>query len=538
MVNTDFEKIYLNQSRAGGRMRIAESGLGWKASASSGSTSQPFLLPREEILIASWSRGSKGYELRVQTKNKGVVSLDGFDHDDFTQLKQELTRNFHINLEHREHSLRGWNWGKTDLARNELIFNVNNKPAFEIPYSDISNSNLTGKNEVALEFNLDNNKNGDEIVEMRFYVPGTIENETTIVKNETNGDVIEEAVVNETSAAQQFYEQLKDKADIGQVAGEAIVSFSDVLFLTPRGRYDIDMYPSSLRLRGKTYDYKIQYEQIERIFSLPKPDETHHLIVLQIDPPLRQGQTRYPFLVLQFVKDEETELELNVSDEDFEKKYKDRLKKTYDAPTNVVMSHCLRGLTERKLITPGAFQSRYLQAGVPCSVKASEGYLFPLDRCFLFVTKPTLYIPYSEISSVVMSRTGGGVSASRTFDLEVNVIGSNQPHVFSNIDREEQEFIESFCKEKGVKVKNEEKIAKARLAKALEQEANDDDDEDADMGSAGDEDEDEDVDFQSGSDSDVAEEFDSDAAPSSDDDEEIADSKETDDRPPKKKAKN
>ena len=55
------------------------------------------------------------------------------------------------------------------------------------------------------------------------------------------------------------------------------------------------------------------------------------------------------------------------------------------------------------------------------------------------------------------------------------------------------------------------------------------------MGSAGDEDEDEDVDFQSGSDSDVAEEFDSDAAPSSDDDEEMADSKETDDRPPKKR---
>ena len=57
---------------------------------------------------------------------------------------------------------------------------------------------------------------------MRFYVPGTIENETTIVKNETNGDVVEEAVVNETSAAQQFYEQLKDKADIGQVAGKPL----------------------------------------------------------------------------------------------------------------------------------------------------------------------------------------------------------------------------------------------------------------------------------------------------------------------------
>ncbi|KAI5963261.1 POB3 [Candida pseudojiufengensis] len=546
MVNTDFERIFLNQSRASGRLRIADSGLGWKATnnpTSNGSTSnqQPFLLPREEIIVATWSRGSKGYELRIQTKNKGVVILDGFHVDDFAQLKQELTRNFHINLEHKEHSLRGWNWGKTDLARNELIFNVNNKPSFEIPYDSISNSNLTGKNEVAVEFNLDGGKDklGDEVVEMRFYVPGTtMDLETKIIKNEDGEEeeIVETNPDSEQNAAQVFYEQLKDKADIGQIAGEAIVSFSDALFLTPRGRYDIDMYSNSLRLRGKTYDYKIQYEQIERIFSLPKPDEVHHLMIIQIDPPLRQGQTRYPFLVLQFVRDEETELELNLSDEEFEEKYKNRLKKSYDAPTHIVMAHCLRGLTEKRLITPGSFQSRFLQPGITCSVKASEGYLFPLERCFLFVTKPTLYIPYSEISNIVMSRTGGGVSASRTFDLEINIVNSNQKHIFGSIDREEQENIERFCKEKNIRVKNEEKIAKQRLAKALEQEADmDDDDGDVDMGSAGDDDEDEDNDFQSDSDSDVAEEFDSDAQDSSGDDE----GGENDNNgPPTKKAKN
>lgn len=544
MVNTDFERIFFKQSRGSGRMRIADSGLGWKASASATNGSatpeqQTFLLPREEILITTWSRGSKGYELRIQTKNKGVVLLDGFHPDDFAQLKQELTRNFHVNLEHKEHSLRGWNWGTTDLARNELVFNVNNKPSFEIPYDAISNSNLTGKNEVAIELNLDrsNKKMGDEVVEMRFYVPGTtIEQETTTVKNEDGEEeeVVSTNIDTEQSAAQTFYEQLKDKADIGQIAGEAIVSFGDALFLTPRGRYDIDMYSNSLRLRGKTYDYKIQYDQIERIFSLPKPDEVHHLIILQIDPPLRQGQTRYPFLVLQFVKDEETELELNLSDEEFEEKYKNRLKKTYDAPTHIVMAHCLRGLTEKKLVIPGAFQSRFLQPGISCSVKASEGYLYPLERCFLFVTKPTLYIPYSEISNVGLSRAGGGVSASRTFDLEINIIGSTVKHVFGSIDREEQENIEKFCVGKGIRVKNEEKIAKQRLAKALEQEADmDADDNDVDMGSAGDDDEDEDDDFQSGSDSDVAEEFDSDAAESSGEEE-----GEGDDRPPAKKPKN
>lgn len=537
MANTDFEKIYLNQSRLTGRMRIADSGLGWKAAQSSSdpSNNEPFLLLAEEILTAHWSRGSRGYELRIQTRNRGVVSLDGFDQEDFSKMKQELQRNFHIALEHKEHSLRGWNWGQTDLARNELIFNVNNKPGFELPYADITNSNLTGKNEVAVEFNLGNdNKAGDELVEMRFYIPGVVENETTKTYEGENGEQKQEEETEEISAASAFYDQLKDKADIGQVAGEAIVSFSDVLFLTPRGRYDIDMYSTSLRLRGKTYDYKIQYKQIERIFSLPKPDDVHHLIVLQIDPPLRQGQTKYPFLVLQFSREEETELELNLADDVYESTYKDRLKKKYDTQTHLVIAHCLKGLMERRLIVPGSFQSRFMQAGVACSLKASEGYLYPLDRCFLFVTKPTVYIPYSEVSNVTMSRTGGGVSASRTFDLEVNLRGSGPSHVFANIDKEEQEAVERFCLEKGLRVKNEEKMAKAMLAKAMNEEDDDDDDADVDMGSAGEEESDDDGDFGSASDSDVAEEFDSNASASDSEEE----TNKEDDRPPKKKSKN
>ncbi|EDK36631.2 hypothetical protein PGUG_00729 [Meyerozyma guilliermondii ATCC 6260] len=513
MVNIDFEKIYLNQSKQSGRMRVADSGLGWKAS---GEAKEPFLLPTEEMLSTIWSRGCRGYELRVQTKNKGVISLDGFAVEDYAQLKQEMQRNFSLNLEHREHSLRGWNWGKSDFARNELVFQVNNKPAFELPYADISNANLTGKNEVAVEMNLDSGKAGDELVEMRFYIPGMVENE----EKKDEKDEAETAVSTETQAS-VFYEQLKDRANIGQVAGEAIVSFSDVLFLTPRGRYDIDMYPGSLRLRGKTYDYKIQYKQIERIFSLPKPDDTHQLMVLQIDPPLRQGQTRYPFLVMQFAKEEEIEVELNVSDEDYEK-YKERLKRSYDAQTYLVMSHCFKGLSERRVIVPGSFQSRFAQPGVSCSLKASEGYLYPLERCFLFVTKPTIYIPFSEVSSVSMSRTGTGGVTSRTFDLEVTLKGSGS-HVFANIEKEEQETIENYCTSKGLKVQNEEKIAKAMIAKAINEA-----DEDVDMGSA--DSESEDGDFDAQSESDVAEEFDSEASASDS-------GADDDDEPPKKKVK-
>jgi structure-specific recognition protein 1 len=150
----------------------------------------------------------------------------------------------------------------------------------------------------------------DELVEMRFYIPGTVAKKE---KGEENGKSDEEDV-EEQNAANLFYETLMDKAEIGDVAGDTFATFLDVLHLTPRGRFDIDMYESSFRLRGKTYDYKIQYQSIKKFFLLPKNDDTHTLITLGLDPPLRQGQTRYPFLVMQLKLDEEISIDLNMTE--------------------------------------------------------------------------------------------------------------------------------------------------------------------------------------------------------------------------------
>lgn len=50
---------------------------------------------------------------------------------------------------------------------------------------------------------------------------------------------------------------------------------------------------------------------------LPKPDDMHTLITIGLDPPLRQGQTRYPFLVMQFKREEEVVIELNMTEYSF-----------------------------------------------------------------------------------------------------------------------------------------------------------------------------------------------------------------------------
>lgn len=119
-----------------------------------------------------------------------------------------------------------------------------------------------------------------------------------------------------------------------------------------RGRFDIDMYEASFRLRGKTYDYKIQYEAIKKFMVLPKPDEMHCMLCIGLDPPLRQGQTRYPFVVMQFKKDEEVTIDLNLEESELQSKYKDKLEPHYEEPLHHVVAKIFRGLANKKISSP------------------------------------------------------------------------------------------------------------------------------------------------------------------------------------------
>lgn len=57
------------------------------------------------------------------------------------------------------------------------------------------------------------------------------------------------------------------------------------------GRFDVDMFADSLRLRGKTYDYKILYESLVKMFLLPKTDEVHVQFIVR--PETVQTQLCY-----------------------------------------------------------------------------------------------------------------------------------------------------------------------------------------------------------------------------------------------------
>jgi structure-specific recognition protein 1 len=73
-------------------------------------------------------------------------------------------------------------------------------------------------------------------------------------------------------------------------------------------------------MRGQKYDYKIRYDDINRLFLLPKPDEVHMAFVIALDKPIRQGQQRYQYLVMQACKDPD-EVTVNLDEETLQKDY-------------------------------------------------------------------------------------------------------------------------------------------------------------------------------------------------------------------------
>lgn len=447
---------------------------------------------------------ARNFQLRIELKgdesdeSAHLATFENFQRDDHERLATVVRDCYDKPLEVLELSLRGWNWGSAEVDERDMKFVVRNKLAFALPLANIANSNIAGRTEVSMEFlnpkeqqpeqntgassgagglpfNGPKRNRPDQLVEMRLYIPGQIEreDEEEDVKKPVNDD--EEAdEEEEESAATAFHNAIKAKADIGQVAGDGILVLKEVLVLTPRGRYDIDLFPEFLRLRGKTYDYKILYSSITQLFLLPKPDDIHVLFVIALEPPIRQGQTRYPFLVLQFPREEEMDAELNLDEDTIQTKYEGKLKKRYEEPTFRIVTNLFRVLSQQKVNVPTGFTSSIGQESVRCNVKANDGTLYPLNKSLIWVSKQTILVPYSDVYQLVFSRVGGAVASAKTFDLRVETRHGGD-HTFQSINREEFDSLNNFFAERKIRIKNELADDAASMGKAVDELLDEDD---------------------------------------------------------------
>ncbi|VDO03787.1 unnamed protein product [Rodentolepis nana] len=392
-----------------------------------------------DIDSAQWVNRAAGQCLRLKLRNDSVHRYDGFGEIEAEKFSSYFKKNFNMDVEKREISYKGFNWGDVVFEGNVLEFVCKNALAFDVPLSNISNAS-SNKNEVILEFH----PNDDAelcLSEMRFHTPST----------ETDKD----------GAATEIYNQVIDKADIIQVTGDSLVEFKGISYLQPRGRYDVKLYTTFIHLHGKSFDYKIPKNTIIRFLLLPHPDNRQMFFAAQVDPPLKHGQTRYHIIVMVFEKDKDVEIELTATDDYLQKNYEGKLTQVMVGPEYDLFARLCKILYGQKITGPGSFKSKNGGSAIACSHKTCVGLLYPLERGFFFVPRPPVSIRFEEIASVNFSR-GTGALRSFDFDIETRV---GVTHTFVSIERDEYHKLYDYVRDKRLSIKNIEDNETAYRAK-------------------------------------------------------------------------
>uniref|UniRef100_A0A8C6TIV0 FACT complex subunit SSRP1 n=1 Tax=Neogobius melanostomus TaxID=47308 RepID=A0A8C6TIV0_9GOBI len=410
----EFNDIYqqVKGSWNDGRLRFSKQNIVYKSSK----TGRVDSIAASDLDFAQWRRVCLGHGIKLCSSTGHVYKYDGFKDTDFEKISEFFKVNYKVELTEKDMCVKGWNWGTAKFSGPLLSFDVNDNPAFEIPLSNVSQC-ATGKNEVTLEFH-QTDETEVSLMEVRFYVPPS--------QSDERQDPVE-----------AFAQNVLSKADVIQATGDAVCIFKELQCLTPRGRYDIRIYPTFLHLHGKTFDYKIPYTTVLRLFLLPHKDQRQMFFVISLDPPIKQGQTRYHFLILLFSKEEDISLTLNMSEEDVERKFEGKLSKNMSGSLYEMVSRVMKALVNRKITVPGNFQG-FLWL------------LYPLERGFIYVHKPPVHLRFEEISCVNFAR---GTTTTRSFDFEIETKQGNQ-YTFSSIEREEYGKLFDFVNAKKLNIKN------------------------------------------------------------------------------------
>ncbi|XP_031287257.1 FACT complex subunit SSRP1 [Pistacia vera] len=440
-----------------GQLKIYSGGIAWKKQGGGKAVE----LDKADIVGVTWMKVPRTNQLGVRSKDGLYYKFTGFRDQDVASLTNFFQSNCDLTPEEKQLSVSGRNWGEVDLNGNMLTFMVGQKQAFEVSLADVSQTQLQGKNDVILEFHVDDTTGANEkdsLMEISFHIPNS---NTQFVGDENH------------PPAQVFRDKIMSMADVGAGGEEAVVTFESIAILTPRGRYSVELHLSFLRLQGQANDFKIQYSSVVRLFLLPKSNQPHTFVIVTLDPPIRKGQTLYPHIVLQFETDYVVQSELSLSEDLLNTKYKDKLEPSYKGLIHEVFTTILRGLSGAKVTKPGKFRSAQDGYAVKSSLKAEDGVLYPLEKSFFFLPKPPTLILHEEIDYVEFERHAAGGSNMHYFDLLIR-LKTEQEHLFRNIQRNEYHNLFDFISGKGLKIMNLGDIKTADGVAAVLQEDDDD----------------------------------------------------------------
>lgn len=477
-----------------GTFTIETGGVRWKSAMNTADDDVVItkMLPSDTLTGAKWTVFGRSGHLRIQTSGKeSELRFDGFPLNDFDKLQDALQNYHQVELQKLNMSSSGNSFGLSALEKRHLVFKQcvlddafedgeefeprDGDEMFSMNLADVSQCVVPGntKNEVELQFHeLDTVEVGtDQLVGIRFYIPPDPDSDPTDAEAQT--------------PAEQLQQTITKVARIKNTAGNAIVEFNENkgTFLTPRGRYTLTLYDTFLRMHGARYDYQIKYDDISRLFLLPKPDDVHMAFVIALDKPIRQGQQRYQMLVLQTTK-EQDEVQVNLDSDTLQKEYDGQLDPIMTGSLCNLIAKTFKVISKKKVFVPGKFESAYGTSCVKCALRANEGFLYPLEKSFVFIHKPPVLIRFDEVDSVEFQRYAGGQGSTRNFDLSITLSKASgetaKEYVFSGIDRADFDSLYNFLSGKKIRIINtQDALQESATASAMqEMEVEDDDSED------------------------------------------------------------
>ncbi|KAG9396722.1 FACT complex subunit SSRP1-like [Carpediemonas membranifera] len=417
--NASNPETVLNAKAAYGEFNLSGRGIIFKRVSDSGE--EKVLIKRADIesleFLNIGTRRAKAEccMLIVSKTNGDRHRFVNFQPNDFEKIEKFVTDNSTeddpITIKRGSSSVTGWNWGKMDIANDEMTFLVgeDRKPIFAIPLRDINHTDVKDNNrntgsEITIEFRDHSESRAHRLHKMAVYLPA--DRKSAEVKKELDKFTVE-------------------------VVRTVIASFASVAGKSPRGRFTtVKFLDDAIEFNG-TQKYQIRYGNILHVFSLPGRGHGDVSVVIA----LRQAISKYQFFVIAF-KDsqldsvdlafsEPEELELfNTRNEDIarqldremqpdEEETVERMSFTehmargvpaHLAFTRLVLhlANAVEGQAANVTLTEPGVEGFIGQASFPATYASKAGTLFPLTQCFFFIpdTGMPTYVPYRDVSKL------------------------------------------------------------------------------------------------------------------------------------------
>lgn len=312
--------------------------------------------------------------------------------------------------------LRGVNlFNELKLSKSHIQSIYKDRTVFELPIDSISSFNLIGA-ELALQFAALAEGEGDQLAEIRFY---------------------QQPIDGKQSQLEKLEQGLRER--VGEDTDGQICSLPDLPFSVPRGRYSAEIFPTYIKFHGSSYNFSTSYQNISKVFCLEMPDKANVCFVLGFEKPFRQGLTSYNYGVVQFRIDTHAHIEVKEG-HGFPKKI--------EGPYFELFSKFLKSVGKLSIVVPSDFKSFKGDNAIRCQLGPKQGFLFVMNKSFLFLSKVVIHVRFDEMARVEMHRL---TSNNKNFDMEI-VMSNGNTHLFGGIEKSETDVLLELFRKQAVPI--------------------------------------------------------------------------------------